>query len=206
MAPAAWSVEGQYFETCNCDYLCPCVTSNLTAQPDNGDCKVALAFQIERGSKDGVALDGLAFIVVARTPGAMGQGNWTVGVIIDDRASAPQADAILAIASGQVGGPMAHIAPAIGTFAGVERRPIKFTGDGRRYAVTAGDLVDQACEAAMASPNAVEPMALVNTGHPANSRLALAHATRSRIHAFGIAWDDSSGKRNGHFAPFHWQA
>jgi hypothetical protein len=205
MAAATWSVEGQYFETCNCEYLCPCVTSNLTAQPDEGDCKVALAFQIERGSKDGVALDGLAFIVVARTPGAMGQGNWTVGVIIDERASTPQADAILAIASGQAGGPMAHIAPAIGTFAGVERRPIKFTGDGRRYAVTAGDLVDQACEAAMARPDAAEPMALVNAGHPASARLALARATRSRIHAFGIDWDDSSGKRNGHFAPFHWQ-
>jgi hypothetical protein len=205
MANATWSVEGQYFETCNCEYLCPCISTNLTAQPDNGDCKAALAFRIERGSKDGVSLDGLAFIVVLRTPGAMAQGNWTVGVIIDARANGPQADAILAIASGKAGGPMAHLAPAIGTFAGVERRPITFTGDGRRYAVTAGDLVDQACEAAMASPDAVEPMALVNTGHPANSRLALARATRSRVHAFGIDWDDSSGKRNGHFAPFHWQ-
>jgi hypothetical protein len=202
---AAWSVEGQYFETCNCEYLCPCVSSNLTAQPDNGDCKVALAFQIERGSKEGISLDGLAFIVVAYTPGIMGQGNWTVGLIVDERANALQADAILAIASGKAGGPMASLAPAIGTFVGVERRPIKFTGDGRRYAVTAGDLVDQACEAAMASPNAVEAMALVNVGHPVNSTLALAHATRSRIHAFGINWDDNSGKRNGHFAPFRWQ-
>jgi hypothetical protein len=202
---AAWSVEGQYFETCNCEFLCPCISSNLTARPDNGDCKVALAFQIEHGSKDGVSLDGLAFIVVARTPGPMGQGNWTVGLIIDERASGPQGDAILAIASGQAGGPMAHLAPAIGTFAGVERRPIKFGGDGRRYDVTAGTLVDQACEAAMASPGAAEPMALVNTGHPASSRLALARATRSHIHAFGIDWDDKSGQRNGHFAPFHWQ-
>ncbi len=205
MANAAWSLEGQYFETCNCDYLCPCISSNLTAKPTNGDCKVALAFQIERGSKDGVALDGLSFIVVAHTPGAMGEGNWTVGLIVDERASQPQADAILAIASGQAGGPMAHIAPAIGKFAGMERRPITFSGDGRRYSVTAGTLVDQACEAAMASPNATEPMALVNVGHPASARLALARATRSRIHAFGIDWDDSSGKRNGHFAPFRWQ-
>lgn len=205
MAAAKWSLEGQYFETCNCEFLCPCISSNLTAQPTEGDCKVALAFQIERGSKDGVSLDGLSFIVVARTPGAMGQGNWTVGLVIDERATAPQADAILAIASGQAGGPMAHVAPAIGTFAGVERRPIAFSGDGRRYAVTAGTLVDQACEAVMASPNAAAPISLVNTGHPASATLALAHATRSRIHAFGIDWDDSSGKRNGHFAPFRWQ-
>lgn len=206
MAPA-WSIEGRYFETCNCEYLCPCISTNLTATPSNGDCKVALAFRIDRGSKDGVALDGLSFIVVARTPGPMGQGNWTVGVIVDDRATQPQADALLAIASGQAGGPMAHVAPLLGKFAGVERRPINFSSsDGKRYAVTAGDLVDQACEAVMGGPNATEPMAIVHTGHPANADLALARATRSHIHAFGIDWEDDTGKRNGHFAPFHWQA
>lgn len=206
MASANWALEGSYFETCNCEFLCPCISSNLAAEPTNGDCKVALAFQIERGRKDGVSLDGLAFIVVARTPGAMGKGNWTVGLVIDDRASAAQADAILAIASGQAGGPMAHIAPAIGTFAGVERRPIKFTGDGNRYSVSAGELVDQACEGVKSSPDATEPMALVNTGHPANSRLSLARASSQRFHAFGIDWEDASGRTNGHFAPFRWQA
>jgi hypothetical protein len=206
MAPA-WSIEGRYFETCNCEYLCPCISSNLTATPTNGDCKVALAFQVDRGSKDGVALDGLSFIVVAHTPGAMGQGNWTVGLIVDDRATAPQADALLAIASGQAGGPMAQLAPLIGKFAGVERRPINFSSsDGKRYAVTAGDLVDQACEAVMGMPDATEPMSIIHTGHPVNAAIALARATRSHIHAFGIDWEDDSGKRNGHFAPFRWQA
>jgi hypothetical protein len=206
MASAGWAIEGRYFETCNCEFLCPCISSNLTAEPTNGDCKVALAFEIERGSKDGVSLDGLAFIVVARSPGAMGKGNWTVGLVIDDRANAGQADAILAIASGQAGGPMAHLAPVIGTFAGVERRPIKFASDGNRYSVSAGDLVDQACEGVKASPNAAEPMALVNTGHPVSSRLALARASHQHFHAFGIDWDDASGRHNGHFAPFRWQA
>lgn len=206
MAPA-WSIEGRYFETCNCEYLCPCISSNITATPTEGNCKVALAFQVDRGSKDGVALDGLSFIVVAHTPGAMGQGSWTVGLIVDDRATAPQADALLAIASGQAGGPMAQLAPLIGKFAGVERRPINFSSsDGKRYAVTAGELVDQACEAVMGGPNATEPMAIVHTGHPVSADLALARATRSHIHAFGIDWEDDNGKRNGHFAPFRWQA
>jgi hypothetical protein len=206
MANESWALEGRYFETCNCDYLCPCISSNLTAEPTQGDCKVALAFQIDRGTKAGVGLDGLAFIIVARTPGAMGKGNWTVGLVIDERANQAQADAILAIASGQAGGPMAHIAPAIGTFAGVERRPITFTASGNSYSVRAGELVDQACEGVTASPDAKEPMALENTGHPVSARLALARATRQRFHAFGIDWDDASGRCNGHFAPFHWQA
>jgi hypothetical protein len=206
MATESWTLEGRYFETCNCDFLCPCISTNLAAEPTQGDCRVALAFQIERGSKAGVGLDGLAFIVVARAPGAMGKGNWTVGLVIDERANQAQADAILAIASGQAGGPMAHLAPVIGTFAGVERRPIKFASDANRYSVTAGDLVDQACEGVKASPNAAQAMALVNTGHPVSARLALARATRQHFHAFGIDWDDSSGRCNGHFAPFRWQA
>ena len=36
------------------------------------------------------------------------------------------------------------------------------------------------------------------------TRLSLAKATRSRFNAFGIGWDDDSGTRNGHFAPFRW--
>lgn len=35
--------------------------------------------------------------------------------------------------------------------------------------------------------------------------LALAHATDSHVHAFGIDWDNTSGTNNGHFAPFNWQ-
>jgi hypothetical protein len=52
--------------------------------------------------------------------------------------------------------------------------------------------------------HAGEPIYLDNTCHPVSSKLALAKATRSSMHAFGIDWDDSSGTRNGHFAPFAW--
>jgi hypothetical protein len=39
-----------------------------------------------------------------------------------------------------------------------------------------------------------------------NNRLALAKATKSRFDAFGIRWHDTSGTRNGHYAPFAWSA
>ena len=48
-------------------------------------------------------------------------------------------------------------------------------------------------------------MFLENVPHPVSQRLALAHATRSHVHAFGIDWDNTSGKNNGHFANFNWQ-
>ena len=206
MAGDGRTLEGQYFETCHCEYLFPCVRSNMTPPPHEGDCVVALAFRLHRGSRGHVPLDGLAFIVVARSSGPMADGGWTVGLVVDERASQEQADAILAIASGQAGGPMAAVAPLIGAFAGVERRPIRFEAVGMRYAVTAGELVDQACEGVPSSVADGEPLVLDNTLHPANPRLALAKATRSRFDAFGISWDDGSGTRNGHFAPFRWSA
>ena len=56
------------------------------------------AFQIERGKFAALTLDGLGFIVLALTPEEMGKGNWSVGLVIDSRASSEQRDAITAIA------------------------------------------------------------------------------------------------------------
>jgi hypothetical protein len=201
---AGWRVEGQYMETCNCTYLCPCISSNLAAPPTEGDCKVAVAMRIDKGEKDGVKLDGLSFIVLMHSPTAMGEGNITVGLIIDERATDKQAEAISAIATGAAGGPMAALGPLVGRVAGVEKRPISFGMDGLTRTVKAGELIDQACEGVPGPARPGEPIYLDNTCHPVNPRLALAKASRSSIHAFGINWDDSSGTRNGHFAPFAW--
>ncbi len=76
----------------------------------------------------------------------MGAGNMTVGLIVDERATDPQAEAIGAIASGAAGGPMAALAPLVGRMAGIERSPISFDADRLTRSVRAGDLVDQACE------------------------------------------------------------
>ena len=201
---SSWQISGQYMETCNCAFVCPCITSNLTARPTEGDCKAALCLQIEKGAKDGVKLDGLSFVVLIRAPGAMVEGNIRVGLIIDQKATDQQVEAISAIASGASGGPMASLAPLIGAMAGVERRPISFESNGLSRSVRAGDLIDEACEGVPSAANPNEAICLDNVAHPVNSRVSLARATRSSFHAFGIDWDDDSGTRNGHFAPFAW--
>ena len=107
MGTPSWQVTGQYYETCSCDFVCPCVPGQLAAMPTKGFCTIAMAFQIERGSYGTVPLDGLGFIVLLWTPEEMGKGNWSVGVIADAQASAEQHAAITSIASGSAGGPMA---------------------------------------------------------------------------------------------------
>ena len=201
---ANWRIEGQYMETCNCSFICPCIGSNLTAQPSEGDCKAAVAMKIDKGEKDGVTLDGLAFVVLMLSPGAMADGNIKVGLIIDESADDAQTDAISEIASGGAGGPMAALAPLVGEMAGIEKRPITFEVDGMNYAVKAGDLIDQAVEGVPSATVEGEPIYLENTCHPVATKLALANATRSSFHAFGVDWDDASGTRNGHFASFAW--
>ena len=205
MANPAWQVSGEYFETCSCDYVCPCILTNMAAAPTKGPCTFAMAFQIERGRFGGVTLDGLGFAVVGETPGVMANGSWKVGVIVDERATAEQEQAIAGIASGQAGGPMAALGPLVTTFLGVDKKPIRFEKSGLRRGVTIPGVLDQAAEGVPSPARSGEPLFLDNTMHPANSRLALMRAIRSRLTIFGLDWNDASGRNNGHFAPFSWQ-
>lgn len=201
---ASWQISGQYMETCNCEMLCPCITSNMTARPTEGDCLAAVALRIDKGAKDGVQLDGLSFVLMLQSSGPMAQGNMTVGLLVDERASEEQTQAIADIATGTAGGPMAALAPLVGKVAGIEKRAISFEQNGLNFEVRAGDALDQAIEGLPSGVNMETPIYVDNVAHPVNTRLALAKATRSVFNVFGMKWDDSSGTRNGHFAPFAW--
>jgi hypothetical protein len=206
MATPEWKVSGQYYETCSCDFVCPCLPGQLMVSPSKGSCTFAMAFQIDSGSYGKVSLEGLGFIILGLTPEAMGKGNWSVGLIADERANVEQREAITAIASGAAGGPMSAVSGLIGNFLGVESAPIRFDRSGAKWSVQASSLVDMAAEGAKGiNPDATEPLYLDNTGHPAADRLALAHASKSHVHALGLTWDDASGGNNGQYAPFSWQ-
>jgi len=207
MTTASWHLSGQYYETCSCDFICPCLPGLMAVRPSKGSCTFAMAFQIERGSYGTLSLDGLGFIVLGFTPEAMANGNWSVGLVADERATAAQRDAITAIASGSAGGPMAVLSGLIGTFLGVASSPIHFDRKGMQWSVKASNLVDMAAEGAKGvNPDATEPLHFDHTGHPAADRFALAHASNSHVHALGLAWDDVSGKNNGQYAPFAWRS
>ena len=123
---SSWSIEGEYMETCNCEYLCPCITTNMTAKPTEGDCKAAIAMRIDKGHKDETQLDGLSFIIMLQSSGPMAEGNMRVGLIVDEKADEAQTKAIADIATGAAGGPMEALGPLVGEVAGIEKRPISF--------------------------------------------------------------------------------
>src|SRR5262249_15840684 len=157
MTTPTWKLNGQYYETCSCDFICPCLPGRMTVRPTQGTCTFAMAFQVDRGSYGNVALDGLGFIVLGLTPEQMANGNWSVGLVVDERASVQQRDALASIMSGAAGGPMAALSGLIGKFLGVEAS-IVFNRSGVKWSVKASNLVDMAAEGAKGiNPNSTEP-------------------------------------------------
>src|SRR6266571_960688 len=88
----SWSVEGTYFENCNCTFACPCTVTTFATPATQERCQVVLAFHISRGQVDGTDVSGHSFAVIADSPAQMLNGNWRVGLLIDDKASKEQAD------------------------------------------------------------------------------------------------------------------
>jgi hypothetical protein len=199
----SWSLKGSYVETCSCDLICPC-----NASFDHGAtydyCRVVLAFNIREGEIDGTDIAGCKVAAIADTPKVMTDGNWRIGVFVDDQASDEQADKLVQVFSGQLGGPMAALGPLVGEFAGVERAPIEFRDDGVRHAVRVGDAIDFEIEDIVPfGKEDGQPVRFNGMFHPVAHDLTIAEATRSKINAFGIEYTGRTGLST---AEFSWAA
>ena len=196
----AWNVEGTYIETCSCELMCPC---NLSF--DHGAtydyCRVTLVFNIREGAVEGIDVGGCIVALIADTPKVMTDGNWRVGVFINDAATDAQFDRLVQVFSGQLGGPMAGLAPLIGEMLGVERAPIEVNEDGQRHSVRIGNMIDFEIEDIV--PFGVEtgqPVRFSGMFHPAGSDLIMAEAKRSRISAYGIQYEGKTGLSKSDFS------
>ena len=200
-----WQFTGDYFENCNCDVVCPCLVSPaapLTARPSQGVCDVALVFHIDRGSYGDVSLDGLNVAVIAHTPGAMAEGDWTAAPYIDERANDAQTAALAAIFSGNEGGPMAAFAPLIGTHLEGKKVQITYRINGKTRSVEIPGIMHMAVEPLGSMHPSGELWGAL--GHPvAPDRIAFAVGAKgSTFTDHGMRWDNSG--RNGHYAPISW--
>jgi hypothetical protein len=196
----AWSLKGNYVETCSCELMCPC---NLSF--DHGAtydfCRVTLVFDILEGEVEGTDIGGLKVGLIADTPKVMTEGNWKLGVFIDERASDEQGEKLVQLFSGQIGGPMAGLAPLVGEILGVERARIDVQDDGRRHSVRVGDSVEFEIEDIV--PFGIEtgePVRFQGMFHPVASDLTMAEAKRSQINAFGIEYEGKTGLSKSAFS------
>jgi hypothetical protein len=199
-----WKLKGTYFENCNCEWVCPCTVSSLTAPATQDRCQVVLVYHVDSGDADGVDVGGLSVVVVADTPRMMTDGNWNLGLIVDANASDEQADLLGAVFSGQRGGPMAGLAPLVGKVLGIERARIEYLDTGRRHAARIGDGISIEVED-FAPPGlgGETTTRLDGVFHPSATTLTIAKPISSRISAFGMEFHNEG--KSAFSAPFAWE-
>lgn len=204
--PVRWQLDGDYFENCSCDVICPCLFSPnppLTVKPTAGHCEVMFAIHIDRGAYGPTSIDGLNVAMIGRTPGAMGEGGMVVALYMDDRATPQQQEALGAIFSGQAGGPVSAFGPLITKVLGAKTASITFAKEGKRRSVTIPGIMNAAVQA-IPSMRADGGEVWTTSGHPfAPDALALAVAEPGTTFSdYDMSWDNSG--KNGHYAPIHW--
>jgi hypothetical protein len=199
-AVMAWNIKGSYFETCSCELMCPCNMS-LDHGATCDYCRVTLVFNIQEGNIEGTDVGGRKVAAIADTPKVMTEGNWRLGLFIDDQATDKQMGLLGAVFGGQKGGPMEGLAPLVGEMLGVERAPIEIVEEGLRHSVRIGDKVDFEIEDIV--PFGIqtgEPVRLVGMFHPVASEFNAAEAKRSKIDAFGIQYEGKTGISQSQFS------
>ena len=199
----AWRLEGVYTENCNCEVVCPCVASAFAAPATYDRCTAVFAWHIESGEVDGTDVSDLSVVLVLDTPRQMSEGNWRVGMFMDDRASEEQAEKLGGIFSGQMGGPLANFVPLISENLGMEVASIEHIDDGLRHRVRVGDAIDVEIEDLVSpvDPDGPPPK-LTQTRHPANSDVTPARSLSARVQGLGI--DFSGEGKSGISTRFSW--
>ncbi len=200
MSPASdWKIEGDYFEGCDCETVCPCV---YLGDPDPGDCHVTFAWHIAKGHYGSTKLDGLNVVAMFHSPGNMVTGpKWNAALYLDAKAKPEQADALGKIFSGQAGSSLANVATLIGSVKGVKSASIEFEKKGRTRKVRIPSVLDLEIEA-IKGANEKEEATLHNepmTGVPGfDPVVAQSKTYRYHDHGYSI---ELSGK-NGFYSPF----
>jgi hypothetical protein len=102
----SWRIRGSYFESCNCDVICPCRQIDGTAggRSTHGICMGVLSWLIEQGSADDVDLSGIPVALALRYSDDEPGSPWTWILYLDARAADEQRDALERIFTGRLGG------------------------------------------------------------------------------------------------------
>lgn len=195
-----WKIDGTYFESCNCDTVCPCL---FTSAPTTGECKVLVAWHIDEGNHGDLSLSGVNVALAVYSPGHMLETPWKVALYLDENASEAQQEALTAIFGGQAGGHMAALSPLIGEVLGVKSVSIDYQSNGKQRSMQIKGLAEMAIEGI---PGQIEADVTINN-HP----IAIAPgfpgvvAKSEKLHYqdYDYSWDFSG--KYGLYSPFSYQ-
>jgi hypothetical protein len=138
--PTAYRVKADSVEACNCKHGCNCQFAGF---PNEGKCEFIIGYAVKDGRFGNLSLDGVRAVVAAKYPNAIHEGNGHVVLFIDEKATPQQADALVSILSGKMGGmPWEALAGTIERFDGPILKPVEIQVNGERSTVRVQDAID----------------------------------------------------------------
>jgi hypothetical protein len=139
----SWWAEGDLFEGCNCNLLCPCHIT-FRQPPTNGYCDAIWGVSFDGGRFGEVDLAGLGAVIFVHSPGpTMADGDWTSVLYVDDAASDDQSETLRAIFSGEARGPWEILGQFFrnGQLTAVRKVPLEISIDATARTLRASDRV-----------------------------------------------------------------
>ena len=102
----SWRITGSYFESCNCDPICPCrrIDGAAGGRSSHGICTGVLSWMIEEGNADDVNLAGQPVALACRYSDDEEGSPWTWILYLDSGSSEDQRAALEDIFAGRLGG------------------------------------------------------------------------------------------------------
>jgi hypothetical protein len=160
-----YAVSGSYFESCNCDPICPCRMSDGIpgGRSTHGECLGALAWHVEAGHVGSVDVTGLDVVLTVRYHDDEPGSPWTIVLHVDVEATEPQRAALADVFLGNLGGPHVGALPWIRKarkLVDVRVDSIELRPDGAGYLLEVGDAVR------LRATQPVESTAVVRCGIP----------------------------------------
>jgi hypothetical protein len=199
-AAEPWRLTGEFVVSCSCDW-CPCAISLGRARPTDGHCQSWFAFRLDAGRTGSEDLGGFNLAVLLDVPGRMAEGNYTLGLFLDERANASQRAALERIFTGRAGGPPGWWSLVVGQYLGAQAVTVGYEVEGHRRRVSIAKVLDGVIEAELGADR-TSPTRITNMAYWMGTDVALARGTRSRIRAFSRNWDLSG--RAAEFGSFDW--
>ncbi len=141
-----FSVSGSYFESCNCDAICPCrmVDGIRGGRSTHGICYGVLAWLIEDGIVGGVDVSGLASALAVRYDDDEPGSPWTIVLHVDATGDEQQRTALAKVFLGRLGGPHVGVLPWVrkaSNLVDIRADRIELTPEGDGYRLRVGDAV-----------------------------------------------------------------
>jgi hypothetical protein len=186
---AVYQLEGTLLEACSCGVLCPCW---IGEDPDGGECFAFVAYHFSSGQVNGVDISGLSFVNVVHIPGnVLTPKSWRVVVVVDDRATPEQREALIGLFKGDFGGPLADLAGLVGEIRGVETMPIRHEIIGGKGVLTIGDILEAELTPYRGPDGTITTLrdSLFSTVPGSPAYVAKAERHRVNLPKYGMVWE-----------------